>query len=100
MPQTVESSANSSASSPKTIRPGSVLGAIAFLVIIYFPFVRWKKRKMERENEAGELAISLRPVSRPQELENHIQSVAHEKVTGPQDIRAELAIEPMGRIGD
>ncbi|KAJ9489883.1 hypothetical protein VN97_g3360 [Penicillium thymicola] len=84
------------------IAVGSVLGAIAFLAIIYFSLVRWKKKRIQRENEAEGLAITLRPGSRPQELENHIQtigvrSVAHEKATGPQDIRAELPSEPVGR---
>ncbi|KAJ5687103.1 hypothetical protein N7536_009722 [Penicillium majusculum] len=88
------------------IAVGSVLGAIAFLAIIYFSFVRWKKKRIQRENEAEGLAINLRPGSRPQELENHIQtigmrrSVAHEKATGPQDIRAELPSEPVGRTVD
>ncbi|KAJ5956617.1 hypothetical protein N7501_010896 [Penicillium viridicatum] len=64
-----------------------------------------KRCRAIRENEAEGLAINLRPGSRPQELENHIQtvsvrSVAHEKATGPQDIRAELPSEPVGRTVD
>lgn len=78
------------------IAVGSVLGAIAFLTIAYFSFVRQKKKRIRGENEAEGLVINLRLGSRPQELENHIQSVAHEKATGPQDIRAELSSEPVG----
>ncbi|KAJ5360882.1 hypothetical protein N7517_010073 [Penicillium concentricum] len=76
---------------------GSVLGVIALLAMISFYFVR-KRKKNARENEAEALAISLRPVSRPRELDDLIRTVAHEKATGPQDIRDELASEPVGRI--
>lgn len=101
-------SSSSSSSSPQLsggviagIAVGSVLGAMAFLAIISFSFILWKKKRIQRENETQGLAINLRPGSRPQELENHIQtvgvrSVAHEKATGPQDIRAELPSEPVG----
>ncbi|KAJ5404674.1 hypothetical protein N7465_005958 [Penicillium sp. CMV-2018d] len=106
------STSTSSSSSPQLsggviagIAVGSVLGAIAFLALISFSFIRRKKKRIQRENKAEGLAINLRPGSRPQELENHIQtvgvrSVAHEKATGPQDIRAELPSEPVGRTVD
>ncbi|KAL2701787.1 hypothetical protein AAEP93_006085 [Penicillium crustosum] len=112
---TPSSTSTSTSSSPSSsqlsggviagIAVGSVVGAIAFLAIIYFSFVRWKKKRIQRENEVEGLAINLRLASRPQELENHIQtvdmrSVAHEKAAGPQDIRAELPSEPVGRTVD
>lgn len=66
--------------------------------------MRWKKKRIQRDNEAEGLAINLHPDFR-QELENHIQtvgmeSVVHEKATGPQDTRAELPGELVGRTVD